>query len=114
MRYSLYQIQLTDDVVNRIRISVLKKQPRESVPEFDAKMQAMLGKPDLGIKLDLYEKVAEIEADDLDDVFDIGNVGPESKITRIKRMSSVSIGDLIVDSTGARFVVGYSGFELIK
>lgn len=111
MRYDLYQIQLTEDVIDRIRISVLKQQPRESVPEFEAKMQAMLGNPDLGIKLGLYEKVAEIEADDVEDVFDVGNVGPESKITRIGRMNSVSVGDIISDPVGARFVVTAFGFD---
>jgi hypothetical protein len=44
-----------------------------------------------------YTLVADIEAASLDDVFQIGNIGPEGYITRYDRMTSVSVGDIIVD-----------------
>jgi len=113
MKYSLYQIQLTEDVIARIRTSVREKQPRDSVPEFEAKMQAMLGKPKLGLELNLYTKVAEIEAEDLDDVFDIGNIGPESNIIRLGPMHSISVGDIIENTKGERVVVSSFGFDPI-
>ena len=111
MRYGLYQLQLSDAVIARIRTSVHMNQPRDSVHEFEAKAQSMLGKPNLGLELGLYAKVAEIEAKDLEDVFEIGNIGPEHKITRIGRMSSVSVGDIIEDPASVRMVVASFGFD---
>ncbi len=59
-----------------------------------------------------YQLVAEIEANDLNEVFNIGNnVGPEEKITRIARMHSISVGDVIRDDTNKLFVVKPIGFE---
>ena len=61
-----------------------------------------------------YGKVCMIEANDLDQVFHIGNVGPESAIDRgphNTRMASISIGDIIEDDTGTRFVVSNFGFK---
>ncbi len=58
-----------------------------------------------------YEIVGEIEANDLDEVFHIGNVGPESSIKRIKKMHSVSVGDVIRDEDGKCFIVQPAGFS---
>ena len=107
MRYGVYQIQLSDDVINRVNSGV----SREVIPEYRAKLDAMFGKPTLGLELNLYQKVAEIEAADLDEVFEVGNIGPESKITRLGRMSSVSVGDIIEAPDGVRSVVASFGFE---
>ena len=107
MRYGVYQIQLSDEVINRVNSGI----PTTEVPEFVAKMHSMLGKCDMGLKLGLYEKVGEIEATDLEGVFHIGNVGPESLITRIGRMCSVSVGDIIEAPDGVRSVVASFGFE---
>ena len=58
-----------------------------------------------------YNKVSEIVADDLDEVFEIGNIGPEDKITRLDRMHSISVGDVIEDEEHRLFVVKSFGFE---
>lgn len=58
-----------------------------------------------------YGKVCEIEAADLDEVFEIGNIGPESKITRLDRMHSISVGDVIEDDKHRLYIVGSFGFE---
>lgn len=69
------------------------------------------GKVDSKSFISDYNVVCEIEADDLDEVFEIGNIGPEEKITRIDRMHSVSIGDVIREAdTGKCFVVAREGF----
>ena len=60
--------------------------------------------------LSAYDIVCEIEAADLDEVFEIGNIGPEEKITRLDRMHSVSVGDVIRDDRGRCFVVSGFGF----
>jgi hypothetical protein len=50
----------------------------------------------------------------LHDVFEIGNIGPEDKISRLDRMSSVSVGDIIIDSfNGNKFVVANHGFKAV-
>lgn len=58
-----------------------------------------------------YNKVSEIVADDLDEVFQIGNIGPEERITRLDRMSSISVGDVIEDEEHRLYVVKSFGFE---
>jgi len=58
-----------------------------------------------------YSKVCEIIADDLNEVFEIGNIGPEDKITRLDRMHSISVGDVIEDEENRLYVVKGVGFE---
>ena len=59
-----------------------------------------------------YDTVCTIIAKNLDEVFEIGNIGPEEKITRLNPMHSVSVGDIIEDSTtGKRYVVSPRGFK---
>jgi len=59
-----------------------------------------------------YELVAIIEANNLDEVFAIGNgMGDQNAITRLGRMKSVSVGDIIVDEDGKEVFVDTFGFE---
>ena len=62
-----------------------------------------------------YSKVCEIVAEDLNEVFEIGNIGPEDKITRLGRMHSISVGDVIRVEEGPEmgyiYVVKPTGFE---
>ena len=57
-----------------------------------------------------YTKVAEVVADDLNHVFEVGNIGPEDRITRLRRMHSISVGDIIEDEEGNRWMVAGVGF----
>ena len=61
-----------------------------------------------------FSPVCEMDASDLEEVFNIGNIGPEEKITRLARMHSVSVGDIIEDSTGEFHMVDDFGFEKIQ
>jgi len=70
----------------------------------------LYGYVDPTLFLENYQIVCEIEADDLDDVFQIGNIGPEEKITRIDRMYSLSVGDVIRTPEGIYSVVEPMGF----
>jgi hypothetical protein len=98
MRYAVYQIQV--DPLDKASM--------------DAKAEAMIrGDASLGLSGGFYSKVAEIEAADLEDVFDIGNIGPAECITRIGRMHSISVGDIIEDADGVRHVVANFGFNQI-
>jgi hypothetical protein len=60
-----------------------------------------------------YKRVCIIDAKDLDDVFKIGNIGPEQSITRLAPMHSVSVGDIIEDQSGTRYMVDSFGFNEI-
>jgi hypothetical protein len=58
----------------------------------------------------LYTKVATITAEDYNDAFEVGNMGPESQIQGYDRMSSVSVGDVLVSEDGTVAVVANVGF----
>ncbi len=106
-KYSVWQIVLSDEVINRVNAG-------EDVPEYNAYLQALMkGDPAPALELNLYRKVAKIEAEDLEDVFKIGNVGPEKNITRFGPMSSISVGNIIENKYGTRFVVAMFGFDCI-
>ena len=61
-----------------------------------------------------FTKVAEIDADNLNEVFEIGNgYGDQSKLNRLSKMHSVSVGDLIVDSKGDWYMVEPMGWSLV-
>ncbi len=57
-----------------------------------------------------YSHVANITANDYDDCFEVGNIGPESSIERFARMSSLSVGDVIVGEDGTVTVIAPVGF----
>ena len=98
MKYTVHQINLSDDQFKAHRETYLNTifQPT------DAAILAARG---------LYAPVAEINALSLNQVFDIGNIGPESKITRLAPMHSVSVGDVIVDEQGHAVYVAPFGFN---
>ena len=59
-----------------------------------------------------YQLVADIKAVDLNHVFQIGNIGPEENITRIGKMCSLSVGDVIqCQETGDCFLIANFGFQ---
>ena len=62
---------------------------------------------------DKYVHVADLDVATLDDAFEVGNMGPEEKITRHNKMSSVSVGDILVDDQADTYVVASFGFDKI-
>lgn len=93
--------------VLQINTRALFKQSEEALSDYrqDPAKQAYLNasfgmdvKP--AIELGLYEHVCDIEAENLDQVFEIGNLGPENAITRHKPMTSLSVGNLVVNALG--------------
>ena len=109
MKFDVFQINFTDEQVDLINES-------DSRPDFYNQYLDTTFRPtaDAIIKArSPYEKVATIEANGFEDVFEIGNIGPESKITRITRMHSVSVGDVIVREDGVAKFVAPIGFESV-
>ena len=112
MKYTVYQISYTDSDIDAINAGVFN--PKRDIKsdmsmDFTGDKTADLAEKEL--YEGLYTAVCHIEADDLNRVFEIGNIGPESNITRLNRMSSVSVGDLIEDEDGNRHVVASFGFK---
>jgi hypothetical protein len=63
--------------------------------------------------LHLYEHVADLDVTDLDHAFEVGNIGPQSKITRLGPMHSISCGDILIHN-GKTFVVASFGFDELE
>ena len=113
MKYQVHQVQLTDAEVDKINA-----EGHDAVERHAMKLKMHFGDFAGVIAGHMYAKgyydhVANITADSLEGVFHIGNVGPEQSIERLTHMSSVSVGDLIVDSDGVKHVVASCGFDLV-
>ena len=104
--FSVYQIVIDKDLSD-----LINKEGHACHVKSKARMQAMLeGDVRLGVMHDCYTKVAEVVADDLEHVFEVGNIGPEDRITRLEKMTSISVGDIIADADGVCSVVCNVGF----
>ena len=112
MKYTVYQISYTDAEIDGINAGS-KSMKREIRTEMsmDFSGDKTIGLAEKALHENLYTAVSFIQADNLDQVFEIGNIGPESNITRLSRMASVSVGDLIEDEDGNRHVVANFGFK---
>ena len=88
----------------------MKREIRDDMA-MDFRGEKMVGLVEKALYENLYTGVAEIKATCLDEVFQVGNIGPESQITRLDRMASISVGDLIEDEDGTRHVVANFGFK---
>ena len=108
MKYTVHQINLTDEQVDEVNSS-------DTYPAFYTTYLNTTFQPRSDAILDainagMYKPVAYIEADDHNGVFHIGNLGPEDKIERLDQMHSVSVGDIIEDDKGDIVYVDSCGF----
>ena len=112
MKYTVYQIRYTDAEIDGINAGSksMKREIRDDMA-MDFRGEKMVGLVEKALYENLYTGVAQIEATCLDEVFQVGNIGPESQITRLDRMASGSVGDLIEDEDGNRHVVANFGFK---
>ena len=104
--FSVFQIVIDKDLSD-----LINKEGHNCHVKSKARIEAMMdGDVRLGIMHDCYTKVAEVAADDLEHVFEVGNIGPEDRITRLDKMHSISVGDIIADADGNCSVVCNVGF----
>ena len=115
MKFTVLQIQIADTVYNRVN-ELGHEAAAEQFPEYRAYMDtSFLGsKRYKGEYAQYYKPVCVIEADNLNRVFDIGNIGPEESITRLAPMHSISVGDIIEDEAGSKYIVDSFGFKEIQ
>ena len=107
--WKLHQIRLEDKLVE-----LINKEGWKCHVKALAWTEAQLkGDPTIGLTHDCYEHVANVIADDLEHVFEVGNIGPEDRLERIRDMHSISVGDIIENAEGIRFVCKRIGWEII-
>ena len=112
MQFKVLQIQIDRCVSDSVN-TLGHQGAAEQYPEYAARLETSF-KGSLGYKPEYaayYSPVCSIDADDLDAVFRIGNIGPESCITRLGQMHSVSVGDIIEDPEGTQYMVNSFGFK---
>lgn len=115
MKFAVYQIQFSEADVKEINSGQTKNTKFElkTAMQLDFDGEKSGGYADQAFAAGLYTHVANITAEDFNDVFEVGNIGPSSSIERLGRMSSVSVGDIIIDEEGSMVVVTSYGFTLI-
>lgn len=105
---TIYQIQLTNSQVDAFNAGT-------SVPSIEAKRKLMFGAkkftPDM---LKYFTAVAKVDTNDLEMAFELTNLwNDESKVTRLERMSSTSVGDIFM-MNDRYFMVDSFGFEELR
>jgi hypothetical protein len=114
MEYDVYQITFTSEEREKWKdVTYRDDAGCYSDPKYNAyKESSSLGKQ---VPFKYYTKVATVTAYDLEDVFRIGNVPAVGDvIEKYSPMHSISVGDVIEDSAGLRWVVGDWGFKLMS
>ena len=114
MKFAIYQIQITEAQ----RKTINESKDFDAVPAFAAKIKMKThfsgnkigGLASEAFEAGYYTHVANITAEDYNDCFEVGNVGPDDQIERLSRMSSLSVGDVIVAEDGTVAVIDAVGF----
>lgn len=107
--FKVFQIQLTNSEVDAINTIGWDATPRTQAyadRSFDSTFKVENFK--------FYDHVANVDAADLEDAFHLMNLwDDESKIERLDRCSSMSVGDIIEDADGRLFRCASFGFSAI-
>jgi len=116
MKYKIIQMKLTDEQFNIVN----RRKEGEPMADFykiyqDANMYPNKEKIETALAADMYDHVANIEADNLDAVFHIGNQGPCDRVEYLENkfnrtMHSISVGDIVQREDGNRYFVDFTGF----
>jgi hypothetical protein len=114
MKFAIYQIQITAAQ----RKTINESKDFDAVPAFAAKIKMKThfsgnkigGLASEAFEAGYYTHVANITAEDYNDCFEVGNIGPDENIERLSRMSSLSVGDVIVAEDGTVAVIDPVGF----
>ena len=102
----IHQVQLTDELYRSINAG-------EDTPEVHAFHASKFGKIEEAERLGMFEKVAEVDTDNLEEAFNIMNRFSEEdleKITKVSPYHSMSVGDVAVKD-GVRFLCASVGFK---
>lgn len=117
MKYEIFQIRISNRVYDEVNRLDSHDAAAKVFPEYEAHLAvSFYGSEKFEPRfLKHYDKVAEVECEDLEDVFEIGNGhGDQSKLTRLERMHSVSVGDIVRLDTGRYMMVDGMGFNEVS
>lgn len=107
--YIVLQIHVSNEFHNRIN-----NLGWDGDDEIRAYADASMGDVKKAMELDMYRMMGLVKAESLDEVFHIGNVQLEKFLYWDKKMTSVSVGNIICDTdTDKEYVVMPFGFEEI-
>ena len=113
MKYELHQIHLSDAEIDKVNA-----EGHDSVDKNKLHIDMTLRRNQIELlareawSKGYYTHVSNIETDEgLSGVFSVGNIGPEENIERLAPMYSASVGDIIIDNKGKKFVVASLGFK---
>jgi hypothetical protein len=103
---TIYQIELTDTDIIRANT-----QGFDAEPTVAAKTRMMMGAGKWNEEYaSMYKATYEVDTDNLDEAFEITNLWNEDyKVTRLRRGSSSSVGDIFVKD-GNCYIVDNFGF----
>jgi hypothetical protein len=103
---TVYQIELSDSDIMRANA-----QGFDSTPAVAAKTRMMIGASKWKEEyVQFYNAAYEVDTNDLDEAFEITNLWNEDhKVTRLRRGSSSSVGDIFVKD-GNCYIVDNFGF----
>ena len=102
----IHQVQLTDELYRSINAG-------EDTPEVHAFHASKFGKVEEAERLGMFEKVAEVDTDNLEEAFCIMNRFSDEDLERITKVSpyhSMSVGDIAVKD-GVRYLCASIGFK---
>jgi hypothetical protein len=117
MKYEIFQINCSDKVYDEVNRLGSHDAAAKIYPQYRAEMETRLFgserfTPDM---LKHYDKVAEVECEDLEDVFVIGNgMGDKDAIKCLAPMHSLSVGDIVRVNTGRYMMVDPIGFKEVS
>jgi len=116
MKYKIIQMKLTDEQIEIVNTPSKSEEMSGFYKIYrDANMFPNKEKIETALAADMYDHVANIEADNLDDVFHIGNQGPWDRVEYVankfgRNMHSISVGDIVEREDGNRYFVDFTGF----
>ena len=122
--FKIFQIHLTEAEVDTIN----ETGDHFAVPKQAARVRLQFGTDNPKAADDLvndafmkgfFKYVGNIRANDLEGVFETSNVGPEENIERFsswpgRSMTSISVGDVILDEDGKYWLTASVGFQEIS
>lgn len=107
---AIYQILLSDSDIDRVNAEGFA-----AVPSAHARASLMLGfkrwKPEYAT---FFTKVYEVDTDDLDQAFESTNLWNDHLVTRVRRGSSMSVGDIAVMDGNCYFCDNYGWVAMGK
>jgi hypothetical protein len=108
---TVYQIRLSDDEINQVNMF-----GHDASQKTTARIEMMIRgakawEPEYA---QYYEPVYEVATDDLDQAYEATNLWECDRVTRLKRGSSSSVGDVFVTESGEAFIVDNFGFQTVS